>query len=107
MKRNYTLAIIFFLILGVITPLPVKAESYEGYYSSQMIMNFQGKPGDVITKTLRFFNDTPDESQAGFAVRDFNYEKNRIIYVEDRPLSFSVNKWSKLNVDSVKIQLLN
>lgn len=104
MKRNYSLAMVFFLILGFFTQVPVKAANYEGYYSSQMIMNFKGKPGDVITKTLRFFNDTPDEAQAGFGVRDFIYEKNSLIYVEDRPNSFSVNKWTNLNVDTVKLQ---
>ena len=98
--------LLFILILGLVNLFPgtVKAESYEGYYSSAMIMNFQGKPGDTITKTLRFFNDTEDESHAEFAVRDFIYENNSIIYDEDRPINFSVEKWAKLNVNSVKLQ---
>jgi uncharacterized membrane protein len=104
MKRNFSIAMALFLIITVFSQVPAQAADYEGYYSSQMIMNFQGKPGDEITKTLRFFNDTPDEAQAGFAVRDFNYENNSIIYVVDRPNSFSVNKWTNLNVDTVKVQ---
>lgn len=104
MRGIYSLLIIFFLTVINVFPGTVNAVNYEGYYSSAMILNFQGKPGDTITKTLRFFNDTADESQAEFAVRDFIYENNSIIYEEDRPVNFSVEEWAKLNVDSVKLQ---
>jgi hypothetical protein len=104
MRSFYSFLFIFFLTLGFLLPGTVKAENYEGYYSSSMIMNFQGKPGETITKTLRFFNDTSDKSEAEFTVRDFIYENNSIIYEEDRPINFSVQKWAKLNVDKVMLQ---
>jgi hypothetical protein len=104
MRGINCLLLIFFLTVINLFPGTVNAENYEGYYSSQMILNFQGKPGETISKTLRFFNDTADESQAEFVVRDFIYENNSIIYEEDRPVNYSVEKWAKLNVDNVKLQ---
>lgn len=92
---------IILILLIVLTPQIASAEEYEGYYSSEMILNMKGKPGDVITESIRFFNDTPDKTQATFNVMDFIYENNSIIYEEDRPISFSVKKWTSLNVDEL------
>lgn len=104
MIRNFVYSFIIFVAFSVSSVSVASAEEYEGYYSSEMIMNFQGKPGDVVTDTIRFFNDTPSGANASFSMKDFIYENNTVIYEEDRPISFSVQKWSTLNVDDVEVE---
>jgi hypothetical protein len=104
MKRIIFIVLSYLLIFGFsFTTSSFAAEQYDGYFSSKMILNLKGKPGDVLTESVRFFNDTAEGASVKFAVKDFIYEDGTITYEDDRPESFSVRKWTTLNFNQKEL----
>jgi hypothetical protein len=105
MKKNiFTLLSLLLILNFSFTSSSLAADQYDGYFSSEMILNLKGKPGDILTETVRFFNDTAEGANVSFSIKDFIYEEGTITYEDNRPESFSVQKWTTLNVNQKTLE---
>jgi hypothetical protein len=90
----FLLLIVVFLLQSSV--FAAETGKLRGYGVSPMIIELVGKPGDILTTNVSVFNDKENPVQIAVDVRDFEKKNNQIIYRDDLPLSFSVNKWSSI-----------